>query len=97
MHFELPDDLRALQGRIREFVRSELKPHDAAIEATGEVPESAMVGLRRMGLFGTRDLPTERIRRETRVVRILDGTSEIMRQIIARNAFRNHQRRNASI
>ncbi|WP_456756306.1 acyl-CoA dehydrogenase family protein [Bradyrhizobium sp. USDA 4461] len=27
--------------------------------------------------------------RETRVVRILDGTSEIMRQIIARNAFGN--------
>ena len=53
MHFELPDDLRVLQGRVREFVRSELKPHDAGIEATGEVPESAMAGLRRMGLFGT--------------------------------------------
>jgi len=54
-----------------------------------------------MQLFGgagySRDLPIERIWRETRVVRILDGTSEIMRQIIARNAFRNHQRRNASI
>jgi alkylation response protein AidB-like acyl-CoA dehydrogenase len=53
MHFELPDDLRVLQSRMREFVRSELQPHDAAIEATGEVPESAMAGLRRMGLFGT--------------------------------------------
>ncbi|MGY3440564.1 acyl-CoA dehydrogenase family protein [Bradyrhizobium sp. USDA 4473] len=35
--------------------------------------------------------------RETRVVRILDGTSEIMRQIIARNAFGNRERRNAPI
>ena len=53
MHFQLPDDLVALQGRIREFVRTELKPHDAAIEETGDVPEHAMAGLRRMGLFGT--------------------------------------------
>jgi acyl-CoA dehydrogenase len=53
MHFQLPDDLLVLQGRIREFVRSELKPHDRAIEETGEVPEAAMAGLRRMGLFGT--------------------------------------------
>jgi acyl-CoA dehydrogenase len=29
------------------------------------------------------------------VVRILDGTSEIMRQIIARHSFRTHERRNA--
>ncbi|MGY3485084.1 alkylation response protein AidB-like acyl-CoA dehydrogenase [Bradyrhizobium sp. USDA 4011] len=54
-----------------------------------------------MQLFGgagySRDLPSECIWRETRVVRILDGTSEIMRQIIARNAFRNHEWRNASI
>ena len=50
-------------------------------------------------LFGgsgySKDLPIERIWRETRVVRILDGTSEIMRQIIARNAFRTHDRSNA--
>ncbi|UFX46365.1 acyl-CoA dehydrogenase family protein [Bradyrhizobium sp. 41S5] len=54
-----------------------------------------------MQLFGgagySRDLPIERIWRETPVVRILGGTSEIMRQIIARNAFRNHERRNAPI
>jgi acyl-CoA dehydrogenase len=53
-----------------------------------------------MQLFGgsgySKELPIERIWRETRVVRILDGTSEIMRQIIARNAFRTHERRNAS-
>ena len=51
-----------------------------------------------MQLFGgsgySKDLPIERIWRETRVVRILDGTSEIMRKIIARNTFRSHQRRN---
>ncbi|PAY10810.1 hypothetical protein CK489_01135 [Bradyrhizobium sp. UFLA03-84] len=58
MHFELPADLHVLQSRMREFVRGELKPHDAAIEAGGIVPESAMAGLRRMGLFGT-NTPTQ--------------------------------------
>lgn len=53
MHFQLPDDLLVLQSRMREFVRSELQPHDAAIEETGHVPDEAMAGLRRMGLFGT--------------------------------------------
>ena len=53
MDFQLPDDLLVLQNRMRDFVRSELQPHDAAIEATGRVPEHAMAGLRRMGLFGT--------------------------------------------
>ncbi|QPF84071.1 acyl-CoA dehydrogenase family protein [Bradyrhizobium genosp. L] len=53
MDFQLPDQLQVLQSRIRDFVRTELQPHDAAIEATGRVPDSAMAALRRMGLFGT--------------------------------------------
>jgi len=53
MNFQLPDDLVIWQNRVREFVRTELQPHDAAIEETGHVPESAMAGLRKMGLFGT--------------------------------------------
>src|SRR6185437_7082546 len=53
MNFALPDELVTWQNRVREFVRTELQPHDASIEETGVVPESAMAGLRRMGLFGT--------------------------------------------
>lgn len=53
MNFDLPDDLAIWQKRVRKFVHAELQPHDAAIEQTGEVPEIAMAGLRRMGLFGT--------------------------------------------
>jgi acyl-CoA dehydrogenase len=53
MNFELPDDLVIWQKQVRDFVRTELQPHDAAIEQTGRVPETAMAGLRRMGLFGT--------------------------------------------
>src|SRR5882757_8280012 len=53
MHFQLPDDLLVLQSQMRDFVRIELQPHDSVIEQTGQVPESAMAGLRRMGLFGT--------------------------------------------
>lgn len=44
-------------------------------------------------LFGgagySKDFPIERIWREVRVVRILDGTSEMMRRIVAQYAIRN--------
>lgn len=53
MNFELPAELASWQQSVRRFVETELRPHDAMIEETGEVPESAMAGLRRMGLFGT--------------------------------------------
>lgn len=54
-----------------------------------------------MQIFGgagySKDLPIERIWRETRVVRILDGTSEMMRRIVARQIFRESERRNAPV
>src|SRR5262249_33701915 len=53
MNFQLPDELVIWQNRVREFVRTELQPHDASVEETGVIPEAAMAGLRRMGLFGT--------------------------------------------
>jgi acyl-CoA dehydrogenase len=52
MDFTLPTDLVRFQERVRQFVHEELQPLDAAIEASGEVPEKALAGLRRMGLFG---------------------------------------------
>jgi acyl-CoA dehydrogenase len=52
VNFDLPKDLAAWQTRCREFVAAELSPHDAAIEATGAIPTSALDGLRRMGLYG---------------------------------------------
>lgn len=52
MNFELPADLAIWQNRVRNFVRTELQPHDSSIEETGRVPESAMAKLRQMGLFG---------------------------------------------
>jgi acyl-CoA dehydrogenase len=45
----------------------------------------------------SKDEPIERIWRETRVVRILDGTSEMMRRIVARDLFREADRRNAPV
>ena len=53
MNFELPDDLAIWQRKVREFVRTELQPHDAAIEETGRIPDAPVASLRRMGLFGT--------------------------------------------
>ena len=45
----------------------------------------------------SKDQPIERIWRETRVVRILDGMSEMMRRIVARDLFRQADRRNAPV
>jgi acyl-CoA dehydrogenase len=53
MDFTLPADLVRFQERVRRFVRDELQPIDAEVEATGQVPEQALDGLRRLGLFGT--------------------------------------------
>jgi acyl-CoA dehydrogenase len=53
MDFTLPPELSQWQRRVRQFVREELQPHDASIEASGHVPEEAIAGLRRMGLYGT--------------------------------------------
>lgn len=52
MDFDLPKDLVVWQSRCREFVQSELAPHDEAIEKTGQIPKSAIDGLRRNGMFG---------------------------------------------
>lgn len=53
MNFQLSDDLVSWQRRVRDFVQTQLQPHDFEIEKTGRVPESALAGLRDMGLFGT--------------------------------------------
>ena len=53
MDFALPAELSRWQARVRQFVEAELQPHDAAIEETGRVPEEALAGLRRIGLYGT--------------------------------------------
>lgn len=48
-----------------------------------------------MQLFGgagySKDLPIERIWRDIRVIRILDGTSEILRTIVARHVLASAQ------
>jgi acyl-CoA dehydrogenase len=49
------------------------------------------------GLGYSKEQPIERIWRETRVVRILDGTSEMMRRIVARDLYRAADRRNAPV
>jgi acyl-CoA dehydrogenase len=53
MDFALSPELERWQRRVRQFVQDELQPHDAELEASGRVPETALAGLRRMGLFGT--------------------------------------------
>lgn len=52
MDFNLSPDLAAWQARCRAFVASELTPHDAAIEKTGRIPQQALDGLRRNGMYG---------------------------------------------
>ncbi len=53
MDFALPADLVRFQEHVRQFVCEKLQPIDAEVESNGQVPETALAGLRRMGLFGT--------------------------------------------
>jgi acyl-CoA dehydrogenase len=52
MDFQIPKALALWKEEVRQFVQQELKPHDAVIEETGEVPAHALDGMRRLGLFG---------------------------------------------
>lgn len=70
-------------------------PDRTALAATAKLVASEMVGRvadATVQLFGGEgyraDRPVERIWREVRVIRILEGTSEIMRNIIARDTLR---------
>ena len=53
MSFAISDDLRELQRKVRRMVEERLKPHDAAIEAEGRIPEEALGAIRDLGLFGS--------------------------------------------
>ncbi|MCW5748697.1 MAG: acyl-CoA dehydrogenase family protein [Alphaproteobacteria bacterium] len=73
----------------------------AAIGAMAKLAASEMafrMADRAVQLFGgegyRKDLPIERIWRELRAIRILEGTSEIMRHIIARDLARTARRAN---
>ena len=73
------------------------EPQDrASIAAMAKLTASEMVcrvADSTLQLFGgagyRKDEPIERIWREVRAIRILEGTSEIMRHIIARDMLRN--------
>ena len=73
--------------------------HRASVAAMAKLIASEMVFRVADGtlqLFGgagyRKDEPIERIWREVRAIRILEGTSEIMRHIVARDMLRNSPR-----
>ncbi len=73
--------------------------HRASVAAMAKLIASEMVGRvadTTLQLFGgagyRKDEPIERIWREVRVIRVLEGTSEIMRHIVARDMLRNSPR-----
>lgn len=80
--------------------------HGSPVERTRAAATSKLLGgdmVQRVAdqtlqIFGgagySKDEPVERLWRETRVVRILDGTSEMMRRIVARELFREADGRN---
>lgn len=52
MDFELSEELRSLQQRVREFADRELAPGAAQRDASGEFPAQPVQKLQEMGLFG---------------------------------------------
>jgi len=52
MDFLLPDDVRRMGDAVRRFVRDELEPIGDRVERDGVIPESAVQGMRELGLFG---------------------------------------------
>ncbi|HJV37108.1 acyl-CoA dehydrogenase family protein [Geomonas sp.] len=52
MEFELNEEQKALQMRVREFADRELAPGAAQRDASGEFPAEAIKKLQEMGLFG---------------------------------------------
>jgi acyl-CoA dehydrogenase len=71
--------MRIGRGALSKFIGADMvfKVADATLQMFG-------------GAGYCKAMPVERIWREVRVVRILDGTSEIMRKIIARDAMSAH-------
>ena len=51
--FTIEDDLQKLRQKVRRMVDERLKPHDAAIEADGRIPDDALDAIRGLGLFGS--------------------------------------------
>ncbi|MDP6342892.1 MAG: acyl-CoA dehydrogenase family protein [Alphaproteobacteria bacterium] len=84
LNYEDDPDNRPLNGARAKLIASEM---------VGRIADQAVQ------LFGgagyRKDLPIERIWREVRAIRILEGTSEIMRHIIARDTLRAARRRNS--
>jgi acyl-CoA dehydrogenase len=48
----LSPEIRRIREEARRVVEAELQPHDAAIDATGQIPPAALDALRRFGFFG---------------------------------------------
>ncbi len=52
MDFSIPEELRALQAGVRDFVTGVAIPAEPEIERAGRLPDALLRGLRDVGLFG---------------------------------------------
>ena len=52
MIYELPEDLKLILQTIRRFVNNELEPIANKVEEEDEIPETVMVKMKELGLFG---------------------------------------------
>ena len=72
-----------LRKTIRAFVEKEVAPQVAAWEEAGRIPREFWRRMGQLGLLGL-DFPVEGFFRDVRLWTIASGTSEVMREIIAK-------------
>ncbi|MBV0922935.1 acyl-CoA dehydrogenase family protein [Halomicroarcula limicola] len=89
MDFELSDEQRQIRDEVRRFVENEIAPvateYDREEKFPGEIVEKAAEAVQIHGGAGyVDDFDVERFYRDAKITQIYEGTTEIQKNIIAR-------------
>ena len=89
MRLKLPEDVQILKDTVGRFEENEVDPLGDLIEEEERIRADLAAKARELGLYGgmgyMKEHTAERFSRDVRLLRIVEGTSEIQRIIVARN------------